>query len=268
MVTRINKFKLLLEDKEKNVLDIDYRLHDTVLARKWFTKLKHLRNIPVDPIESCTEDVSNLHEIYTQFCKFAEIDCLPISTIVNQKECNLLHKVFEENHERLSRRKNNKILYKFHHAIHSSEKKKHHATKTKIDIGWGIKEGPLTEVMQCQPFYEEKLQKNNLYLPWSELGKTPYIYWINNEPTEQKRFNMLCKPHITFRAKFFIALHDIEGMTFPNQFNQYFNQFKQQWLKHYGIDDWTERDEWSAPLLAHTDSTIDLHEMVFQKIIL
>jgi len=260
------KFKIILKNKESKTLDINYFLHDTSLAVRWFTKIKHLSKIQIDPVESDLADVSDLHEIYANFCDFAQVDRIPINQTPTQIDCNNLHRIYEINHSRLSTKKNNEILYRFHHAIHAAENNKE-SVKKRMNIGWGLKEGPLTQPMQCNPYYENRIEKNNLYLPWSELGKTPLTYWINNEPTKQKRFNILCKPHITFRAKFFIALDDIKGMTFPNQFNQYFNQFKQQWLKHYGIDDWTERDEGCAPMLAHTDSTIDLHGMVFQKII-
>jgi hypothetical protein len=262
----MTKFKIVLKDKDSKETDVDYTLYDTTLAVKWFSKIKHLCKVPIDPIESGSEDISNLDEIYLHFCKFADLEYAPLIQQRDQKFYNILHQIYEENHDRLSIRKDNSILYKFHHAIHNHESGG--GSRAQIDVGWGVKEGPLTQTMDCQPFYEDNIYKNNLYLPWSELGKTPYTYWANEEPKSQHRFNTLCKPHHTFRVKFFIALYDKKFMPFPNQFNQYFNQFKGQWLKYNNIDDWTERDEWCAPLLAYTDNTLDLREMVFQKIII
>ena len=262
----MTKFKISFQDQNKQTLDVDYTLNDTTLAVKWFRKIKHLSKIQIDPVESGLENLSDLNKIYSQFCKFADLEYTPLEEKPTQKVYNTLHQLFEETHDRLSVVKDNSVLYKFHHAIHKAERG--NRPRRQIDVGWGVKEGPLTQIMNCQPFYEDNIKKNNLYLPWSELGKTPLTYWENKEPKDQTRFNTLCKPHYTFRAKFFIALDDKKCMTFSNQFNQYFNQFKQQWLKHYGIDDWSERDEWCAPLLAHTDSTLDLREMVLQKIII
>jgi len=262
----MTKFKIIFTDQDRQITEVDYTLNHTSLAVKWFSKIKHLCKIPIDTIESGKDDISDLDEIYSQFCKFADLEYTPLDAKRDQKFYNLLHQIYERTHKKLSVKKDNSIIYKFHHAIHKHESGC--CSREQIDVGWGVKEGPLTQTMNCQPFYEDNIYKNNLYLPWSELGKTPYTYWANKEGKDKSRFNTLCRPHNTFRAKFFIALDDKKRMTFPNQFNQYFNQFKQQWLKHYGIDEWTERDEWCAPLLAHTDSTLDLREMAFQKIII
>ena len=52
-----NKFKIILTDKNNQLVDIDYTINNTLLAEKWFRKIKHLQNIPIDPIESATENV-------------------------------------------------------------------------------------------------------------------------------------------------------------------------------------------------------------------
>ena len=261
------KFKILFEDRDNKVLDIDYSLNDTTLAVKWFSKIKHLSKIPIDEVESDLEDLSNLDLIYDEFCDFAGLNKMPLNQIRDQHVYNQLHKIFEDNHERLSNKSNNSILYKFHHAIHDAEPGQS-KTRQKINIGWGIKEGPLTYNMNCNPFYEKCIKKNNLYLPWAELGKQPYKYWIDKEPADQTRFNSLCKPHVTFKAKFFVALFDMEQpKPFPNQFNQYFNQFRSQWFETYNIAKWTEKDEWCAPLLAYTNHDAELNNLHFKKII-
>lgn len=260
-------FKIIFTDKGKRTVDIDYTLNQTSLAEKWFSKITHLHRIAIDTVESELEDVSNLGLIYEEFCNFAGLTKVPLQKNLNQRTYNMLHKIYEDNHDRLKGRRENGIIYKFHHAIHAAEKN-YGESRKKLHVGWGVKEGPLTQYMNCQPFYEESIQRNNLYLPWAELGKTPYMYWNNREPNDPERFNQLCKPHTTFRAKFFVALFDIEPMPFPNQFNQYFNQFKSQWLKKYNIDDWTEREEWCAPLLAYTDTKIDTSNLRFEKIII
>jgi hypothetical protein len=193
---------------------------------------------------------------------------MPLQKNPDQLTYNVLHKIYEDNHNRLAGRRDNGIVYKFHHAIHNAEGG-YEKSRSKLNVGWGVKEGPLTQDMNCQPFYENVIKKNNLYLPWAELGKTPYTYWRDKEPNNPERFYELCKPHITFRAKFFVALTDVEKpMPFPSQFNQYFNQFKSQWLKKYNIGEWTEREEWCAPLLAYTDTNIDIRGLRFKKIII
>jgi len=261
-----NKFKIIFQDNKSRTFDVDYTLHNTIIAEKWFSKIKHLSRINIDTVESEFDDVCNLDSIYSEFCKFADIEFNTLPTKRDQKLYNKLHQIYEQTHNRLSVKKNNSIIYKFHHAIHKAESKKE--PKKKINVGWGIKEGPLTEQMLCQPFYDDRILKNNLYLPWAELGKTPHKYWKDAEPKDQKRFNELCKPHLTFRAKFFVALEDSQFPTFTKEFNRYFDQFKRNWLSTNLIDDWTERDEWSAPLLAYSQCSDDLSGMRFKKIII
>lgn len=258
-------FKIIFTDKNKKLVDIDYKLHDTLLSAKWFSKIKHLHKIPIDVVESELQDLSNLDLIYKQFCDFAGLTKMPLPNL-GQATYNMLHKIYEDNHDRLAGRRDNSILYKFHHAIHYAEGG-NVMSRSRLIVGWGVKEGPLTQYMNCQPFYENSIKMNNLYLPWAELGKTPYAYWRDKESNNQNRFLTLCKPHITFRAQFFVALIDIKKPTpFPNQFNQYFNQFKSQWLRKHNVDDWSEKHEWCAPLLAYTDAKINLQSMKFRKI--
>ena len=257
-----NKSFLIIFD---NDLEIMYRVHDSALATAWIHKIKHLQKIPIDPVESQTADVSNIKGLYTEFCQHAEIDPIDIDPL-DQITLNKLHKIYEEQHEKLSVIKNNSILYKFHHSIHFHEKKSH--SDKKITVGWGKYEGILTTKYDCNKFYEQNIIKNNIYLPWAELGKTPRTYWKNKEPSEQNRFNMLAKPHTTFRAQFLIATSSVEPTQFEAEFIEWFSRFKQGWLAHHNIRKWDIIDEECAPLLATTDYNGDLKGRSVKKIIL
>ena len=247
-----------------NDAEVDYFIHETELAEKWFAKIKHLSKVPVQPHDSGMGDLSDLHEIYKEFCKFAEIDYEPFDQ-VDQELCNRLHKLYEDNHDRLAGVRNNTILYKFHSSVHAHEYTKD--KNTGIVTGWGVYEGPLTQYFNCGDFYEKKMLRNNLYLPWSELGKKPLTYFKNQEPNDQTRFNALYKPHTTFRAMFKVATENRSPSALDPAFLQWFEQYKQGWLKHHGIHKWDEIDEHSAPLLAITDYKGDLRDCAVKKII-
>ena len=259
-----NKFKLVFQNTDNQEIDVDYTLHESILAEKWANKIKHLKNVQIDETEAQTNDVSDLKGIYKKFCELADLVPIEIKAL-DQPTLNRLHEIFEQHHDTLARKSNNETLYKFHHAIH------YHETSTKktpaIFVGWGVYEGPLTETFDCHRYYAEMLEQNNIYLPWAELGKTPLYYWMTGEPNEQMRFNELCQPHRTFRAKFMVALRDRSPEKFNPSFTEWFNRLKPNWLEKHGIEDYTEMHEYSAPLLAHTEDKTDLEGFKLVKIL-
>lgn len=259
-----NRLRIVFSDCQQRLIPLEYRLNDTLLAKKWLAKIKHLQNIPIDPIESNKTDVSDLKQIYKEFCNFAGLQPIDISKL-DQKKLNILHKVYEDTHERLSKTQNNSILYKFHHSIHFNEEQTQ--SSTKITVAWGQKEGPLTKKYLCNPYYEDKLLPAHVYLPWAELGKTPLQYWQNQEPSQQERINELCKPHLTFRAKFFIQRVEQNPQALPEAFTTWFATYKQKWMTHSGITRWNNIDETGAPLLAEPMEKIDLDGLEFERII-
>lgn len=264
LMTKSKNFKIIFKNKDNQLIDLNYKLHDSIVAEKWFKKIKHLKNIPFDEIESELINLENLKDIYKEFCNFSQILPLQFQSI-DQPLLNKLHQIFEQNHEKLSKKRNNSIIYKFHHSIHYNESISH--KKTKINVGWGIKEGPLTENFNCNANYENKIIKNNVYLPWTELGKKPLTYWQNKEPNDQARFNELVKPHITFRAKFFIAIEDSRPTPFSKEFKNWFETYKDEWLNYYDIKKWDHIDEHSAPLLAIADHKQNINNLSLFKII-
>lgn len=258
-----NTLKIILHNSDKQEIDLDYKLHDSLLAQKWAKKIKHLQRIPIDPIESYTHDVSDIKTIYKEFCEVAELQPIDIDNL-DQGVLNQLHKIYEDQHEVLSGHKDKAILYKFHQSIHFNEDPQR--GKGEITVGWGTKEGILTEQFDCHSYYADQIEKNNMYLPPTELGKQPLNYWKDNEPNDQERFNQLCKPHKTFRAKFFISLYDRVLEKFSPDFIQWFSHYKQDWLETHKIQDYTETHHYSAPLLAYTDDKQDLSGCKLVKI--
>jgi len=261
LVAKNKKFKILFD----NDVAVDYRVHETELAEKWYAKIKHLSKVPFEPNDSGMGDLFDIHGIYKEFCDFSGIEHEPFDKI-NQKICNKLHKLFEDHHDKLSCVPNNNILYKFHNSVHAHEDSKD--TDTGTLTGWGVYEGPLTHDFNCGDFYEETILQNNLYLPWAELGKKPLTYWKNKEPNDQSRFNALAKPHMTFRALFKVATRNKLPSALDTAFLQWFEKYKPGWLQHHKIDKWDEIDEGSAPLLATTDYKGDLQGCAVSKIII
>ena len=251
--------KLYFSNGEKKQ-SLCYKLVSNPASERWIKKIKHLSKIKHSAIETTGASFSqHIQHIHREFCEFAGIEYNSIDH-TQQQSLNLLHELYVSNHDRLSMLKNNDILYQFHNAIHELEKKN---TDVRFYIGWGTSEGPLGEQFNCNEFYAETFVKNNLYLPWTELGKTPLDYYNNHELGELDRFCELSKPHVTLRAKFMIALRDFDPPALSPEFEQWFSQFKTQWLEHYNITDWRPRDEYLGVLLAEPqDRTVDIEQVL------
>lgn len=253
VLVKRNRIILQLRDKENKKLKVEYVLHESELAVKWANKIKHLQHLDFDHIQSnyAQPQSSDLKTYYKKFCKIAGIEYDQEMDLDRQENLNHLHELFEKNHDRLSIIDPD-ALYAFHIAIHTRERKQ---VPLRLTSGWGVKEGMLSEKFNCNRFYESEVKRNQLYLDWSELGKKPYTYWKNNEPSNQTRVNELCKPHMTFRAQFFVAGRDITPVPLDRKFETWFDTYKQPWLDKYGLDKWDHIDEQSAPLLATTTYT-------------
>jgi hypothetical protein len=100
-----NNFKIIFHDKNNKEIDLDYQLYDSPVASKWFKKIKHLKNIPIDKIESEQENVSDLQKIYNELCLFAGIQPKTFSKI-DQALLNEFHKLYEYLHDVLYIKKN------------------------------------------------------------------------------------------------------------------------------------------------------------------
>ena len=255
----MKKLKIVFNKNNKKQ-ELLYNVVPNTLSERWIKKIKHLSKVPHSVFEttgvSFTQDIEHIHR---EFCKFAGVE-YKIFNYNEQQSLNLLHELYEKNHNLVGMRKDNNIVYKFHNAIHELEKKN---KGVRFYIGWGIKEGPLEEKFNCNEYYAKTFVKNNLYLPWSELGKSPLNYYNDKEPTRLERFCELSKPHVTLRAKFMIAMKDFDPPVLSQEFEQWFSQFKTAWLAHYNIREWRTRDEYIGVLLAEPeDRTIDIEQVL------
>ena len=255
----MKRLKLTFDNKVSRQ-EVLYRIAANPVSERWLRKIKHLSSIAHSPLETTgTSNLENVQSIHREFCEFAGTGYVELD-YNDQAMLNQLHEQYVLNHDRLSLLANNNVLYKFHNAIHAMEKK---SQGNRFYVGWGVREGPLGEQFNCNEHYAETLIRNNLYLPWTELGKTPLDYFNNHEPSDLSRFCALAKPHITLRAKFMIARRDFVPPPFTEQFHEWFSQYRAAWLEHYSITDWRPCDEYVGVLLAEPqDKTIDIEQVL------
>jgi len=133
----------------------------------------------------------------------------------------------------------------FHEHIHLCEKINQTGVKI-LYIDYREKSGLLEKTFDPKWMHNAttKIQAGDVFVNWSELGKTPYTYWKNNEPNDIARMGELIKPWLKLRPKILVALEDIDLLQNVqiDKFESWWAQYKPALCKHWKIADWTMHD--------------------------
>lgn len=254
------KIKLIFINSQNQQHDLDFLLIESHIAHRWIKKLRRIYKLPVNDYDSqlLLRPDPNRFDIlkeYENFCKIAKIKCEPID-MENQIGLNKLHEIFEVNND-LIIKKDPVSLSRFHQAIHNKEYVIQLVKFKALDFGWGEKEGPLMEKLNMHQYYSKNIEKGNIYLKWSELGKVPTKYFADGEPNDQYRFNQLSIPNKTLRPKFFLQIID-KYSNFTPGFELWFDKFKKDWLTYHDLISWQPIDEFGGVHVAQPIDKVDL----------
>ena len=229
------KLKLVFTDDS----DLIINLNNSITASKLANMSKHLQRIPVrftnyDNPFSYTLAISVQQLI--ENANFLNITIDPCQ-LENQVYLNSLHKIYEKQYDGDPR------WLEFHEAIHMIEQVGSSAVPP-MGISYGAAAGLLNvdysyqELQTCQSTFAP----GDCFVFFSELGKSPYSYWNDNEPNDYNRLVELSKPMIRLHFRMLIALTEINRL--PSEKNQsefdiWFAPYKKKWCDHWGIPNWT-----------------------------
>jgi len=95
-----------------------------------------------------------------------------------------------------------------------------------------------------------KIQAGDVFVHWSELGKTPYQYWTNNEPNDTIRMRELIKPWLKLRPKIMVALEDIDTLknVRVQEFESWWSQYSEELCQYWNIPSWTTNNIFSVSI--------------------
>lgn len=159
---------------------------------------------------------------------------------------NKLHKIYELNY-------NGHFQWlDFHEHIHLCEKD--YKLRPKIlDIDYREKAGMLIQPFNLNWLKESTtlIRKGDVFVSWAELGKTPYVYWRNNEPDDFERLCALAKPWLNLRPKIKIAFEDFDLLRNIDQekFNLWWIKYETDWCRHWNLTYWTIEDMFANAVL-------------------
>jgi len=257
-------FYLVLDNKNNDVKKVKYTLADNPIAKKWYVAMKHLRNVKPYKFDSLHAAPRELSICYKDFCEFAGIEPLDY-TKIDQEVLNTFHELFVQHNERLSKVKNNHIIYEFHHSIHQAEHDSRNIVprqQLKYRISYNNQSAPFHERLTCNPFHSKELSKGNIYLLHSDSGKRPYDYFFDNDIDTMEKVKKSMVATYTFMPNWFVCLESRKPSKLDPDFYTFFAKYKSWFFKEFGLEKWDEVDEQSAVLLAETNNETEVLKLI------
>lgn len=209
------------------------------VANKLITMLKHLNKIPLRFDNFDNPYRYKLNIVVDQLLTYADILQIKIDKdqLSNQLYLNYLHSIYEKGYSGTVE------WLRYHEAIHMLEViYANDVENLPVNIGYRELAGPLDKCYSYDELLnaQTQLRAGDCFIEFSELGKTPYIYWRDNEPDDFSRLCELAKPMRRLTFKIQIALHDRNLIPADiDKFNAWFDQYKDRWCQHWEIPNWT-----------------------------
>ena len=237
----------MLELELSNGSKFSIVLLDNPVAEFIRKSLKHLQHLPLNFRQyDNVNNTPDYNQVLDEMLDSAAILNIEIDTskLTDQSYLNALHKLYEKGYNRGS----NTWLV-FHESIHEMERliSKTPFKPDVVFLNYRDKAGLLEKKFDItnMQYSVLKAKKGTCYCRWSELGKTPLDYWRDGEPTDIVRFKELAKPWTVLRPWFIVANKDISYEISAEErqaFEEWFAPLKDEWLKQWGLSDWTVDD--------------------------
>ena len=230
---------------------------------------KHLQHIPIPFREWDSTFYNESHSYFEIVDRLAEFGQL-VGVKIDKQQCldnsqsyfNLIHKIYEDNYN------GTPAWLDFHEHLHICES--FDTQHQELVINYREKSGMLE-----QPFnfaWAEsavvELKAGDVYTSWAELGKSPYIYWKNNEPDNLQRLCQLAKPWLVLRPKLQIQLEDVNRLERKDivNFNNWWKNYQEDWCLHWNIPDWTIKNMFSCSVIGNINNINNVTQLLKNNI--
>jgi hypothetical protein len=209
--------------------------------------LKHLQHVPL-PFKAWDNPFYQSSISYDELVDQLIVFAGKLDIAVDTQRCldcddeyfNTLHKIYELNYNGDPR------WLDYHETIHRCQRFFYKEKRQLVTLDWRENAGPLIKDFDTQwtKYGTTKIKKGDVYVEWNELGKTPYMYWIEKEPSSLARINELVKPWSKLRPKLTIAMQDMDLLTgYHNiEFLDWWKDYQESWCKQHNLSNWTIED--------------------------
>ena len=253
-----------------NNVTVDLEIDNSPIGKIYQKTYKHLSNFPI-PFSEWDNNFNYKDALgYTELVDRLVMYANRLSIDIDKQPClnqdqsyfNAIHKIYEKQYD------GSPGWLNFHEHIHMCESYFKKTPKV-LSIDYREKMGLLEKPYDRSWMGTTKIAAGDVYVAWSELGKSPYTYWRDNEPPATERMCELVKPWLKLIPKIKIALEDIdrlEGVR-TTEFEPWWDQYKGPWLKHWNLSDWTTHDIFSVNIFGRTTQLNLLLEQVKNNIV-
>ena len=223
-------------------------LESTPLASVYQTIYKHLQHVTI-PFRDWDNPFYFENLTHQELVERLIFYGSKVSLNVNRDLCmlqdqnyfNTIHKIYETTYQ------GDSAWLDFHEHIHACEKR---TNIRAMCIDYREKSGMLEKSFapEWTKNATTKIKAGDVFVHWSELGKTPYSYWKNNEPNDIDRMCELIKPWLKLRPKILVALDDIDTLTDIDieNFEPWWAQYQEVLCKHWNQATWAAKDIFSV----------------------
>lgn len=233
---------------DDDVIEID--LYSNPVASWLHSRYKHLAHLPLEFDQknmffNRSTDRSAVEHAVKQSAHDLNIS-IDDSQLASQLYLNHLHSIYENNflhsaYKEKTLSTNSWIA--FHDAVHLLEKLNSPGSLLPfVSFDYNTRAGHLERPFDRQhlKLATSQLKKNQCFVQWEELGKTPWDYFHNHEPNDIERLCELAKPWLMLRTSFRVACDDFDLAQHADfdEFNQWFSEYQQPWCDHWGLTDW------------------------------
>lgn len=237
--------------KFENNVAIDLALNDHPINSVLSNIYKHLQNVELsykawdNPYYLNNVAQDQLVEILVEHGKRVGVSVQADKCLQNdQQYFNQLHFVFEKNYD------GNPAWLDYHEHIHLCEDfSKQKLRLKKLTIDYREKAGLLEKPMNKNWYSTDtQVKQGDVFLTWTELGKSPYEYWKNKEPDQIERLCELAKPWLILRPRLYVAMEskDLLENKQMEEFESWWKNFEDIWCQHWNLSSWKIQNMYSV----------------------
>lgn len=245
-------------------------IKSTPLASTLLQMFKHLQHVEIpfreqdSPFYLKNNTTDQLIDRLISFGKVLGIDVDRQRCIENdQSYFNHLHQIYENQYNGDTR------WLDYHEHIHILEDSKI-GNQAVLEIDYREKAGPLEKKFDPNWLEDSSTFVNagSVYIKWAELGKSPYVYWKNEEPNDISRICQLAKPWLKLRPKLLVAFNDIDFLENKRQdeFNCWWSQYHDEWCRHWNIESWSLENMFAAGVIGTCEDVNKVKQLLEEKI--